>query len=89
MTELRAALADTSPMRTSSAPSASLPRSTRSGRPADQARMAGRARADTGLTRETIRRHIEDERIRRGEIRRPALPPRSSGACPQEGPRRR
>jgi len=33
---------------------------------------AGRRQRDlvaaTGLTRETIRRHIEDERIRRGEI---------------------
>lgn len=68
MTELLDALADTSP-------DAEEKRSLRIAAgfyeawQADQKRGWQRRLADaTGLTRETIRRHIEDERIRRGEI---------------------
>ena len=68
MTELLDALADTSP-------DAEEKRSRRIAAgfyeawQADQKRGWQRRLADaTGLTRETIRRHIEDERIRRGEI---------------------
>lgn len=70
MTELRAALADTSTdaeeqraLRVSAAFYETW-QATRHkwGWQADLVR-------DTGLSRETIRRHIEDERIRRGEIK--------------------
>jgi len=69
MTELLAALADTSPdaeelrsLRIAAAFYAAMKASNgKRGWQADLVR-------ETGLTRETIRRHIEDERIRRGEI---------------------
>jgi len=69
MTELRAALADTSP-------DADEQRALRIAAAFYEKWQASRYRRgwqaelvrDTGLTRETIRRHIEDERIRRGEI---------------------
>jgi hypothetical protein len=69
MTELRAALADTSPdadeqraLRIAAAFYEKWRSSSyRRGWQAELVR-------ETGLTRETIRRHIEDERIRRGEI---------------------
>lgn len=67
MTEVLEALADTSPeadeqraLRVSAA-MYDLWQLGRRGWQADLAR-------DTGLSRETIRRHVEDERIRRGEI---------------------
>jgi len=69
MTELRAALAATSP-------EAEEQRSARIGAAFYEAMKAANGRRgwqaelvkETGLTRETIRRHVEDERIRRGEI---------------------
>lgn len=68
MTELLAALADTSP-------EAEEQRSFRIAAGFYEAWQANQKRGwqrelveTTGLTRETIRRYIEDERIRRGEI---------------------
>lgn len=68
MTELLDALADTSPdaeARRLSRIAAAFYEAAQ----ADQRRGWQRRLADrTGVSRETIRRHIEDERIRRGEI---------------------
>lgn len=68
MTELLAALADTSP-------DAEELRSRRIAAAFYEASRANQQRGwqaelvrETGLTRETIRRYVEDERIRRGEI---------------------
>ena len=68
MTELLDALADTSP-------DAEEKRTLRIAAGFYEAAMADqewgwqkRLASKTGLSRETIRRHIEDERIRRGEI---------------------
>lgn len=68
MTELLAALADASP-------EAEEQRSRRLAAAFYEAAKADQKRGwqaelvrETGLTRETIRRYIEDERIRRGEI---------------------
>ena len=68
MTELLAALADTSP-------DAEELRSRRIAAAFYEASKANQKRGwqaelvrETGLTRETIRRYVEDERIRRGEI---------------------
>jgi hypothetical protein len=68
MTELLDALADTSP-------DADEKRSLRIAAAFYEAAQADRKRGwqkrlaeRTGVTRETIRRHVEDERIRRGEI---------------------
>lgn len=68
MTELLAALADTSP-------DAEEQRSRRIAAAFYEASKANPQRGwqaelvkETGLTRETIRRYVEDERIRRGEI---------------------
>jgi hypothetical protein len=69
MTELRAALADTTPeaeeqrsLRVAAAFYAAMRAA--NGRRGWQAELV----RETGLTRETIRRHVEDERIRLGEI---------------------
>ena len=68
MTELLAALADTSPdaeaRRLSRVAAAFYEAWKADQRRGWQVRLMGR----TGVSRETIRRHIEDERIRRGEI---------------------
>lgn len=67
MAELLDALADTSPQageRRTLRVAAALYEVSKQQRRGWQADLARR----TGLSRETIRRHVEDERIRRGEI---------------------
>ena len=84
MTELLAALADASP-KADEQRSLRVAAAFYEAAQADQRRGWQKRLAEkTGLSRETIRRHIEDERIRRGEI-----PPTPRYLAEQERARKR
>lgn len=71
MTELLDALADTAAdaeTRRTSRVAAALYEASKSDREQNRRGWQKRLTDKTGLSRETIRRHIEDEKIRRGEI---------------------